>query len=325
MYPIKLGIIGCGIAARDLHWPALKELKDKYEITMVCNHTEDKAKSFAEVTGGVPYVMDYHELLKNPDIEAVDIALPIELNYLVSADSLAAGKHVITEKPLASSLSEGRKMVELAGKYPLVTMVAEHFRYKEAFQRVKTVIEEGVIGDVMTVFWNSFDRVHPDNNKYARTKWRIHHKYPGGFPVDGGVHNIAALRDIFGEITGTGSFSKSFNPEIGEIDSLSFQFKTEKNISGVFNSFFSVNGFNENRLIILGTNGSLILDDEDLTVNNGSNIILKENFKHSLGFKEEFEDFYEAVRNGKHVKSSFFEAYSDLKGILDAVSLGSGS
>jgi len=64
MNPIKLGIIGCGIAARELHFPALQKLQDKFSITVVCNHSEPKAKSFAEMAGGVPFVLDYQELLK---------------------------------------------------------------------------------------------------------------------------------------------------------------------------------------------------------------------------------------------------------------------
>jgi predicted dehydrogenase len=49
MKPVKLGIIGCGIAAKDLHWPALKELSDLFEIIVVCNHSEPKAKEFSQM------------------------------------------------------------------------------------------------------------------------------------------------------------------------------------------------------------------------------------------------------------------------------------
>ena len=99
--PIKLGIIGCGIAAKKLHYPALKKLKDRFTITAVCNHTEKKAKEFSQMVGGVPYTLDYRELLAMEDVEAVAIVLPIHLNRLVIADALKAGKHVIAEKPIA--------------------------------------------------------------------------------------------------------------------------------------------------------------------------------------------------------------------------------
>jgi len=73
-----------------------------FTITMVCNHTAPKAESFARMVGDVPYVLDYQEILQHPEVEAVDIVLPIPLNYQVTMDALNAGKHVIVEKPLAA-------------------------------------------------------------------------------------------------------------------------------------------------------------------------------------------------------------------------------
>ncbi len=321
MNPVKLGIIGCGIAARDLHWPALKVLKDKFEIVTICNHTEEKAKSFAKLIGGVPYVLDYKELLKRPEIEAVDIMLPINLNYQAVRDSLEAGKHVFAEKPIASSLKDAGKMVAMAKEYNHITMIAENFRYRKVFGSIKSIIEEGKIGEPYAVLWNNFSVIDPSNNEYARTDWRIHHQYPGGFVTDAGVHNMAALRDMFGEITVIGAFTKQVNPAIGELDSLSFQFKTENHICGVFNIFFGSNGFSENRLIISGKKGSIIFDEDMLTVKQGGNTLISENFKDDNGYRGEFEDFYEGVRNGRPVKSTFFDAYGDLKILLDALNI----
>ena len=130
MEKIKIGIIGCGIAARDLHLPALNRLKDKFEITAVCNHTIDKAKSFSDLVGGVPYFKDYHDLLNRQDVDAVDVVLPIGLNPKVTHDALRAGKHIMVEKPLAANLEDARKMLDLEKQYPQTTMVAENYRYR---------------------------------------------------------------------------------------------------------------------------------------------------------------------------------------------------
>ncbi len=319
MKPVKLGIIGCGIAARDLHWPALKQLKDKFEIVCVCNHTEEKAREFSQMVGGVPYVQDYHKVLEMPDVEAVDIILPIELNYQVTKDAAEAGKHIIVEKPLAVNLEEARQMLGIEKGYSKILMVAENFRYRSSLQQLKNQIEQGKIGDVYGVFWNSFTKLN-EENKYAQTKWRIDHKYPGGFVTDSGVHNIAALRDVFGEIYRISSFTKGVNREIGKLDSFSLQFTTEKRVSGVLNLFFSSNGYSEDRLIVLGSEGSIIIEDEVLTVKRNDVIEYTEKFENDNGYKGEFEDFYNAIRNGSKIKSSFFEAYSDLKVILDALS-----
>ncbi|HEX9974226.1 MAG TPA: Gfo/Idh/MocA family oxidoreductase, partial [bacterium] len=265
MQPIKLGIIGCGIAARELHFPALQRLKDKFGITVVCNHTEPKAKSFAEMAGGVPYVLDYRELLKRPDVEAVDIVLPIHLNYQATKDALETGKHVIVEKPLAANLTQANKMLTFEKRFSQVKMVAENFRYRTTFHRMKEILEAGEIGKPYSVFWNVFYYVDLQS-KYAKTQWRIHHQYPGGFITDGGVHNIAVVRYLFGEITSGCAFTKSVNPAIGKLDTMSFQFSTERRVDGVFNAFFSSNGYSENRIIILGRGGSLVIENNSITI-----------------------------------------------------------
>jgi predicted dehydrogenase len=327
MKPIKLGIIGCGIAARKLHLPPLMELRNKFEIVVACNHTEEKAKEFSRLAGdgarALPYVLDYKKILTMPEVEAVDILLPIELNYQVTRDCLQAGKHVLVEKPLAVNLREAQSMVKLEKDTDLVTMVAEHLRYHPAFISIKQYLDQGKIGQIQAVFWNIFSHME-ESNQYAKTQWRLAHKYPGGFVTDGGVHQIAALRDLLGDITGCGAFLKSMNPGIGKADSLCLQFKAPKGVIGVLNIFFSSPSYQENRLLIMGTEGCMVYENNVLILKKNGETELKEHFNEDAGYKEELEAFYEAVRNHQAVKSSFFEGYCDLKGILDALQLADG-
>jgi predicted dehydrogenase len=317
MKPVKLGIIGCGLAAKDLHWPALKELTDQFEIAVVCNHTEPKAKDFSQMIGNVPYVLDYQKVLAMPEIEAVDI-MPIELNRQVVTEAAKAGKHILVEKPLTANLADAESLVELEKGYSQVTMVAEHFRYRTAFRQISSYLAAGKIGEPYAVFWDNFTCID-DTNQYVHTAWRIHHQYPGGFVTDGGVHNIAALRDLFGDLTRIGSFTKTVNREIGELDSFSLQFTTPSHVSGVFNTFFSTNSYLENHLVILGKEGAIVFDDNLLTVKRNNQIVATESFKPDDGYKEEFQAFYQAIRAGKPVKSTFYEAYRDLKVIIEAL------
>jgi predicted dehydrogenase len=318
MKPIKLGIIGCGIAARKLHYPALQKLKDKFEVEMVCNHTESKAKSFAEMLGGVKYVLDYHELLANPEIEAVLIILPIHLNYRVTLDSLKSGKHVLLEKPIASNLEEARKMLLFKKLYPQVKMVAENFRYKETFYRVHDIIKNGQIGKPYATVWNIFYQIKPDN-QYAQTEWRINHQYPGGFITDGGVHNIAALRLLFGEIVQTNAFSKSVNPAIGKTDTFSMQFKTEQNVDGVLNLFFSPVGYEQNEFHIFGDKGSILIESNDILIKTLDGKEIRESIEDDGGYKNQLEDFYKAVRENTDNNSPFEESFRDFEIIVEAL------
>ncbi|MDP4181919.1 MAG: Gfo/Idh/MocA family oxidoreductase [Bacillota bacterium] len=317
MEPVKLGILGCGIAAKDLHWPALKQIKDKFDIVTVCNHTIDKAKEFAQMVGNVPFVTDYKEVLANKEVEAVSILLPIHLNHQVTKEALEAGKHVIVEKPIAANLNEAEDMLTFESKYKSVMMVAENFRYEPLYIRAKELIDQGKIGKPYSAFWDCFSFLET-TDKYAKTQWRIKHQYPGGFITDGGVHNIAVFRDLFGEIHSGKAITKSINPELGEIDSMSFLFNTSSNVSCVFNYYFRSNGYQERKLKILGTEGSMIIEDRDIIIKKKDSPDIKETVQSGGGYKEEFENFYDAIRNGKKVKCTFLEGYKDLKALIDA-------
>jgi len=319
MKKVKLGIIGCGIAAQSLHWPVLQKLKDEFEITSICNHTEKKAQDFSKMLGGVPYVLDYHHLLQRSDVEAVDIVLPIQLNYQVTKDALEAGKHVIVEKPLAANLLEAKMMLDFEDKYSMVMMVAENYRYRSIFHRVKNYLDQGKIGEPYAVFWNGFTLNTLKNNKYAQTKWRRNHQYKGGFVTDAGIHYIAALRDMFGEINYGIAFTKRVNPNIGEMDSMSFQFRTDKNIHGVLNVFYSSKGYEQDCILISGSEGSILIENNKLTLRGEEGITFEEVIEDDQGYKEEFEDFYRGIRLGKKVRSSFYEGYKDLQVIMGAI------
>ena len=324
MEKIKLGIIGCGLAAKNLHYPALRKLRNKFEIAAVSNHTEPKAKEFSSIVGGVPYFLNYKDLLKQKDLEAVDIALPIDLNYQATKDALEAGKHVILEKPLAANLADAKIMLEFPGKYKTVMLLAENFRYKRLYNRIKEIIDNGSIGKPATFVWYTFDHVH--ENEYGQIEWRRHHQYKGGFITDGGVHSIAAIRLLFGEVTPVSALVQSINPDIGKVDTFNLQMKFGNNITGSLILFFSTPYEYENRLVIFGDKGSVAADGDIITVKTySSNRLLgdkkeiKEEIKAGNGFTEEFEDFYSAIRKGTKIKSTFEEGYKDLKTILDAL------
>lgn len=315
---VRLGIIGTGIAARDLHLPPLMQLKDKFQITCVCNHTEQKARDFASMVGNVPYFLDYRDLLAREDVDAVDIILPIPLNCSVTLDSLEAGKHVIVEKPLASNLDDARLMSTFPDRFDRVMMVAENYRYNPVFRRVREIIAGGKIGEPYAVFWDQLTLTDSDN-KYARTAWRIDHKYPGGFVMDAGIHNIAVLRDLFGEMKSAIAFNRGVNPAIGRMDSMSLQVVFESGVNGVLNIYFSASGVNKNELTILGKNGSLLLSESRVTVKRRGEPDMQETIETDRGYRRQLEDFYECIVNHREPVSTFAEAYKDFRTMVMAL------
>lgn len=318
MKKVKLGIIGTGLAAKNLHLPALKKLKNKFEIVAVCNHTEKKAKEFSQMVGGVAIHLDYKELLKREDVEAVDIALPINLNFQVARDSIKAGKHVFLEKPLAGNLNEAKKLLEFEKSSKTVNIVAENFRYRKVFLKAKKLIEQGKIGKPYAVNWNLYYHVTEEKD-YGATKWRQNHKYPGGFMLDAGVHNIAAIRMILGDFEFGSALKTSINKKIGEIDTMAFQFKLKNGVVGLYNLYFSANGHWEDKLLIFGNKGSIEINTNVLTVRQEGKKDKIEDLSDGHGYDAEFTDFYNAIIKGKEVDYSFKDAYRDMEIVIGAL------
>jgi predicted dehydrogenase len=267
----------------------------------------------------VPFLLDYRELLKRNDVEAVSITLPLTLNYEVTAAALKAGKHVLVEKPLAANLPQARRMLELDKRFPGVKLLAENYRYRNLFIRAKQFIDEGKIGRPYGVVWNIFHHVDPKYNEYAQTGWRIHHQYPGGFVTDGGVHNVAALRLLFGDITSGSAVARAVNPAIGEIDTFLLSFSTTTGVNGQLNFFYSAKGYRAETLYALGNKGTMIIENGLITIKSDGFAEQKEEITDHGGFYEEFEDFYYAIRSARAVKSTFREGYNDLRVILTSL------
>src|SRR5690606_28496966 len=132
------------LAARHLHWPALRRLRDQIEVVAVSNRTRSKAEALAstiQTEGGqdAPRVYeDFREAVADPGVDAVAVLLPLDLNEDAVRAASAAGKHVLLEKPLSTDLASGRRILDIEGAHPeLVFMLAENFRFRRVFRELK--------------------------------------------------------------------------------------------------------------------------------------------------------------------------------------------
>lgn len=186
METIKIGIIGNGGICRVAHIPAY--LQDKrVEITAFCDIIEERAEGFKKYYPNAKVYTDYKELLKDADVDAVDICTPNYLHSVIAVDAFEAGKHVFCEKPDAVSPEEAIKMDEAAKKAGKVLMVMRNNRYAPASVYAKKYIEEGKMGDIYCgrCGWQR-RRGIPGKGGWFTTK-----ELSGGGPlIDLGVHMI---------------------------------------------------------------------------------------------------------------------------------------
>lgn len=312
--PIRLAIVGGGIFARTAHVPAILAQPDRFRVTAVCSRSLASAQALADLLPeSVPIFTDLADLLAYDEIDAVDLVLPIHLLPDAVAASLAAGRHVISEKPIAPTVAQAQALIhqKLSEHPETVWMVAENWRYEPSFSAAAQAVAAGEIGRPVTFDW-SMQLPVQQGNPYYGTEWRRTNRFPGGFLMDGGVHHIAALRQILGEVGEVSAFAANHRPDLPPADTLTASLHF---ISGVVGSYCvtyaSGSGLTDNGLHIVGSQGSLRVGAGWLTV-EGLHGRREERFDGPSNVEREFTGFADAIRQGLPHRNPPVEALRDL-------------
>ncbi|MBQ6715192.1 MAG: Gfo/Idh/MocA family oxidoreductase, partial [Clostridia bacterium] len=140
---LRVGIIGLGGISR-VHIANLLKMENA-KIVAVCDINEDRLSAAVEKTGAEGYA-DWHELVKRNDIDIVHILTPHYLHAPMSIEALKAGKHVLTEKPMATTLDDAKKMIETAESAKGTLNVIFQNRYNASSVAIRNMIENGELG-----------------------------------------------------------------------------------------------------------------------------------------------------------------------------------
>jgi predicted dehydrogenase len=268
---------------------------------------------------GVSIFTQSEALLRMPQLEAVIVATPTVENASLVTAALRAGKHVLVEKPLACNEFEASTLCAEAAKHSVVAMVGENFRYKAGVQMARKLLASGAIGPPTFALCSSLGTI--DVNRLS--DWRRYHHHEGGFLLDGGVHFVAQLRELFGELSVLGANVGSRDSRLGRYDYLSCHAHSTTGVHVMFTfaRTAKASAEGESRLAIFGAEGQLVLGLDELTINGHSHQV----FGDTFGFEAEYLDFWQAVRNGGTVKSTFEEGRRDIQFILACLEAGSRS
>ncbi|MFW6035827.1 MAG: Gfo/Idh/MocA family protein [Halothermotrichaceae bacterium] len=326
MKKIKLGVIGTGMAWERLHWPALKELNDKYEIRALCNRTRKDAENFASKIGlSLDNVYDnYHHLLRRRDLDAVDVMVPIAENFDVYEDVVKANINLIAEKPLAATLEGAKKLLKLHREHPVNIMIAENYRYNEENNLIKEIIDQGKIGDVIYFINNKyvdFENIMKKNT-FAAAEWRQHPDYRGGNFLDAALHDIAGMRHVFGAVDHLYAMGSPQQEEFCPYMSINTQMHFKTGIIGQY-SYYTDGKETQRPLIglrVFGNNGEIYLEEKkcgviNITYKDGGRE--KINYTPERGYYNELLNFYNALTGKESIAVTPEIEYGDMKMVFD--------
>lgn len=293
--PLRLGLLGTGVAARQLYLPAFRELAGRVQVVACANRTRRKAAAFAK-QAGIPHVVaDLDELLAHPAVEAIFVSLPIDAQPAVVLRCLAAGKPVLSEKPIAPDLATGRRLVQRASRCSTPWLIGENFEFMSHVRQAMRWIKSGKLGQVRLVEVRQLTRMN-DKNPYFASGWRKEPKHVGGFVVDGGVHLAHVLRRCFGTPKIDRKLTAQFDPALPPLDTALGLLRFESGAVGTWTSCFSAQ-YTGPMLTAYGSKGTLeaSYDRALLTLDSGRSL---EASSEGNSFAAQLLHFKDVVQRG---------------------------
>jgi len=198
MPKIKLAFLGCGDVAQRDYLPEFHRLGDRAEIVAVCGRTESRVRAVARQYGIDAWYTDYQQMLVETPAEAVVNLTPIPLHTETTLASLRAGKHVYTEKPVASNVSETTRIQAEAQARGLILVCAPCVMLFPQVKYAQSLLAEGTIGAIHSARGHGHSGVPP---------WSGYSSDPTPFfaagagpAMDMGVYPLHALTGLLGPV-----------------------------------------------------------------------------------------------------------------------------
>lgn len=211
---LNVGIAGFGLSGQAFHAPFIKA-NPHFRLNAIATARDLAGKLYP----GVRIFRSFEEMIADADIDLVILCTPNTLHFSQARMALEAGKHVIVEKPMTTSSSEARQLIEIAGGSGRKLFPFHNRRWDSDFLTVKHIIEQGYLGKVLD-YECHFDRYNPE---ITRASWRYSQAEGGGTLFDLGIHLVDQAVSLFGKPQGV--FCRLFNQRPGSVADDSFDLK----------------------------------------------------------------------------------------------------
>jgi 1,5-anhydro-D-fructose reductase (1,5-anhydro-D-mannitol-forming) len=208
MKNIRWGMIGCGEVAETKSGPALYKARSS-QLTMVADRNAARAEDFARRHGIARWHTEAEAVIRAPDVDIVYAATMTESHRDLVLRCAAAGKAVLTEKPMAMSHADCLAMIAACGKARVPLWVAYYRRCLPRFLKVRELVQEGTIGEVRMVVIRHFQRIPtPEAMRGGFWGWRLDPaRSGGGIFFEAVAHTLDILDFILGPIESARAFA----------------------------------------------------------------------------------------------------------------------
>ena len=308
---LRGAVVGYGFISAEGHIPTyLARSKDPgdVEIAAIADVSPERRRAAQHALGGTKIYSDYETLLRAEaaDLDFIDICTPPAYHAKIAHAALAAGLHVLCEKPLTINVEEARSLLKQAKSVERVLFPCHNYKHSPMIKKIRELIRAGRIGKIRSVTLNTYRNTHAKGVSEWNADWRRHHCYSGGgIGVDHGTHSFYLAFDWLG------SYPTAVTAKVGNLQP--GRYDTEDDFTAVVTFPTGLAHVHltwtagARRLVytIHGEQGTIAMHDDELEIETASGdvekLTLPSDFgdsSHASWFNMLFEDFREAIDCG---------------------------
>ena len=276
---VNVGILGYGLvsAARTFHVP-LVSFEDRLHLKSIATLLPDEAHQMVE---NVHITTDSDEVINDPDIDLVVVALPNSLHYRYARQALEAGKHVVVEKPLCVTADEIEELIELARTHELTITQFHNRRWDAGFLTVQKLLNDKTCGDTRLLEMN-YDRWAPE----VSSGWRDHTAKGSGMLYDLGVHLLDQTICLFGYPLSVTASLQSHRPNSNAVDYFNVRLAYDEHEVVLRSSMLA--SLPAPRYRLIGAHGNYVKNGVDMQAGQLNDGMLPDNPNYGLDTTEEY-------------------------------------
>ena len=302
MRTVNVGVIGVG-AMGENHVRVYHKMEEA-NLIAVSDVSERALKKIEKKYGAKGYT-DYCELLENPDIEVVSVCVPTTFHHAVVMEAIRHKKHILVEKPIAFTLTEAEEMITAAKEAGVILATGHVERFNPAVQKAKELIDDGVIGDIVSAFAKRVGPLPP------RIK-------DVGVSIDLAIHDLDIMNYLFDEeITQVyGTMNSSFDDSEFE-DHAEIMVSFDNESTGIIEVNW-LTPYKRRELELTGTAGIISVDYIQQSIEVYGKFAQDIEIKHEEPLKGELNSFLHSVVEGEEPVITGEDGLKALKMVIAA-------
>jgi predicted dehydrogenase len=317
--PVRIAFLGCGFITR-VHSRHLRTLKGEVACSYASRDAA-RADAFCRTFQGAGVYRSYAAAIESPDVDAVVIAVPPRFHLELTLQALAAGKHVLVEKPAYLRMADYRTVVDARNRAGRIVCVGENDHYKPLAMCLRRLLREGAIGEMVFAHFTSIVR-----RLKAAGDWRNDETMAGGDAFfEEGIHWLHLAASLGPVITMAHGYRPAVSREGPDrrIKSMMVAFKYDNQAVGSL--YYSreipslLRGLRLSKLY--GRKGIITFESNGLFVlvrGSGWPRLLFPGFRDIRGYRAMYRDFVTAVRTGRAPEMSLERAIDDQR-LMDEI------